>query len=177
MVSFMMRNRIGRTAGSCLLLLISGTAMGDEAVRPSQAPSWQAPPRTAPMPGAAEVPRGDPARAPTIAVDPAACRWVQRHEPAPDVAYTPGVDARGRAVAPADLPGSQSLALPETIEIGITVPLAERFGVPKDALYKGEAYVGTVTVRDGRVLFNGRPVAPAAEGELVALCRKQGIGR
>ncbi len=151
---------IGATA--LMALLFSSTVQATEAQRPTQAPAWAAPPQSAP----------------TIVVDRAACRWVQRHEPTADVAYKPGVDARGKAVAPADLPGSSGIALPETIEIGITVPLAERFGVPRDALYKAEAYVGTVTLRDGKVLFNGQPINPAAEGELVALCAKQeGGGR
>lgn len=146
---------IGATA--LTVLLFSGTVLGAEAQRPTQAPGWAVPPKAAP----------------TIVVDRAACRWVQRHEPAADVAFKPGVDARGQAVAPADLPGSTSPALPDTIEIGITVPLAERFGVPADALYRAEAYVGTVTLRNGAVLFNGQPINPAAESELVALCRTQ----
>ena len=43
-----------------------------------------------------------------------------RHEPAPDVAYQPGVDVHGRAVAPADLNGGSQIELPDVIYIGGT---------------------------------------------------------
>lgn len=53
------------------------------------------------------------------------CSRLIRHVPAPDVAYQPGLDARGRAVAPADLPGSGADALPnllpEVLEFPITI--------------------------------------------------------
>ncbi len=153
-----------------------------EAERPAQAPSWVAPPKqppsvtTAPRPDSSRQEKAAAARAGTIIVDADTCRWVQRHQPAADVEYKPGVDVQGRAVAPADLPGSGGVALPQTIEIGITVDLAERFGLPK-TLYGSEAYLGTVTVDGNRVLFNGKPVTPDAEQELVALCSGRPVGR
>lgn len=110
-------------------------------------------------------------REPTIRIDPAACQWVTRHHPSADVEYKPGVDVHGKKVAPADLPGSGGIDLPEDIHIAITVNTAKRFGIPENDLYKGEAYIGTVTVRGNEVLFNGKPVQPEAETELLALCR------
>lgn len=128
------------------------------------------------------VPAAIPTRTQTIVVDPAACRWLQRHEPAADLEYKAGVDVRGRAVAPADLlgsslPGVAASAYADKMEIAITAELAGRLGVPAGEFYKGEAYLGTVTLDRGSVSFNGAPLSPAAESELVALCREQGRRR
>ncbi|MFM2041743.1 MAG: hypothetical protein RLY86_319 [Pseudomonadota bacterium] len=119
-------------------------------------------------------------RAPSIVVDRAVCRALPRHVPAPDVAYQPGVDGQGRAVAPADLPGSggaadtaAALGL-DRIQIDLTRDLAGRFGIPVDSLYRTEAYIGLVTVENGRVTLNGNPLGPAATEELVLVCRRQG---
>ena len=111
----------------------------------------------------------------TIVIDTAACRWAQRHVAAADVEYRPGVDVNGRPVAPADLPGSNNVALPKEIQIGITADIAKRFKLPPNALYAGEAYIGTVAVDtlSGKVTFNGQPIDNDAERELVALCAKQ----
>ncbi|NFV79934.1 hypothetical protein [Magnetospirillum aberrantis] len=53
------------------------------------------------------------------------CSRLIRHVPAPDVAYKPGVDVHGRAVAPADMPGSGADAipglLPDVLEFPITI--------------------------------------------------------
>lgn len=134
--------------------------------------------------GAEGVGPGD-ARAPSIVVDRAVCRALPRHVPAPDVAYQPGVDAQGRAVAPADLPPADlagsggaadtaaALGL-DRIQIDLTRDLAGRFGIPVDSLYRTEAYIGLVTVENGRVTLNGNPLGPVATEELVLVCRRQG---
>lgn len=53
------------------------------------------------------------------------CSRLIRHTPSADVAYKPGVDARGGAVAPADMPGSGADAipglLPDVLEFPITI--------------------------------------------------------
>ncbi|MFV3073254.1 hypothetical protein [Niveispirillum fermenti] len=123
-----------------------------------------------PVPALAQSPARTQADPPTIRVDPAACRYLTRHQPGADVEYRPGVDVHGRPVAPADLPDSAAIALPEVIEIELTADLARRFGIATNNLYRGEVQIGTVTVERDRVLFNGRPVQPAAEADLVALC-------
>lgn len=65
---------------------------------------------------------GQPVRIVITKVD---CSRLVRHVPAADVAYQPGVDARGRAVAPADMPGSGAQAipnlLPDVLEFPITI--------------------------------------------------------
>lgn len=112
------------------------------------------------------------ADAPTIRVDPAACRYVTRHQPSADVEYKPGVDVHGKPVAPADLPDGASIQMPDHIDIDLTADIARRFGIPTNNLYRGEARIGTVTVQGSQVLFNGRPIQPAAEADLLALCAK-----
>ena len=101
------------------------------------------------------------------------CTQVIRHQPAPDVAYSPGVDVNGDAVAPADLETGITVEPLSEINIPITIDLQERFGIPADPrLYEGEAYVGTVTHVDGRTLFNGRPLAAGGDVDLIAACRE-----
>lgn len=111
-------------------------------------------------------------------VDPALCRALTRHQPAPDVAYKPGVDVKGRAVAPADLPGSAGSSLStERFEIPLTLDLARRLGVkiPTAGLptagLPGNMEIGRMTLDGGRLLLNGQPLGGASEAELVALCR------
>ena len=107
------------------------------------------------------------------------CRRLNVHVPDPGVAYRPGVDARGRPVAPADLGGTPALSLPETVTIEIEVDLQERFGIPADpGLFKGDAQLGTVTVdRDGRARFNGQPLQDEAQYELARRCQEILSGR
>ena len=69
-----------------------------------------------------------------VVITRADCARLVEHVPAPGVAYQPGVDAYGRAVAPADLPGglnggAQNL-VPETLHIPIEIDLLDRFGIP-----------------------------------------------
>ncbi|WP_292911573.1 hypothetical protein [Niveispirillum sp.] len=110
--------------------------------------------------------------APTIRIDPAACRYVARHQPSADVEYKPGVDVHGDAVAPADLPDGYAIELPKSIDIAITSDIARRFGIATNNLYRGEAQIGTVTLQGNQVLFNGKPMQSAAEADLIALCAK-----
>ena len=50
------------------------------------------------------------------------CQRLVRHVPAPDVAYKPGIDVHGKAVAPADLPGGGAgFKLPDHIEFNYTI--------------------------------------------------------
>ena len=109
---------------------------------------------------------------PTIRVDPAACRYVARHQPSADVEYKPGVDVHGNAVAPADLPDGYAIELPKSIDIAITADIARRFGIATNNLYRGEAQIGTVTLQGSQVLFNGKPMQSAAEADLIALCAR-----
>jgi hypothetical protein len=66
-----------------------------------------------------------------IAVTPADCRLLERHQPAPDVAYRPGVDVRGRPVAPADLGGAPGFELPPVLEFTLALDPFE-YGARRD---------------------------------------------
>lgn len=71
---------------------------------------------------AQEQQAGQPVRIVITKVD---CSRLIRHTPSADVAYQPGVDASGRAVVPADIPGSGANAipnlLPDVLEFPITI--------------------------------------------------------
>lgn len=112
------------------------------------------------------------ADAPRVTVTEGQCRALTAHVPAPDVAYQPGTDVMGRPVAPADLPGGSRIALPDSFDIPITVDLGDRYGIPADpSLFDGEVQVGTVTLQDGRLYFNGQPLTPEDEQAIAYACR------
>ncbi|MGE0254014.1 MAG: hypothetical protein AB7N54_16425 [Alphaproteobacteria bacterium] len=114
----------------------------------------------------------------TVSVTAADCARLVKHQPAPDVAYRPGVDVHGRPVAPADLDGGTPIALPERFAIPVTVDMAEKLGIPplgSGALHGGEIAVGTVVVTaDGRATFNGQPLQSDASAALAAACQRTG---
>ncbi|MGD9743784.1 MAG: hypothetical protein AB7F08_14070 [Dongiaceae bacterium] len=102
------------------------------------------------------------------------CAQVVKHQPAADVAYQPGVDAHGNAVAPADLPGTPTLALPPEIPVLISVDLQDRYNLPANsALYEGNAGIGVAMVdMNGNVTFNGKPLTDPESSALAAACQQ-----
>lgn len=104
------------------------------------------------------------------------CRRLVAHEPSADVTYKPGVDARGKPVAPADLGGGTQLNLGTDLSIPVTIDLAKRYGA--GALPLGtEAKVspGTVTVKNGKAFFNGQPMTDYDQHVIAEACRKKGL--
>ncbi|WP_157231148.1 hypothetical protein [Kiloniella laminariae] len=101
------------------------------------------------------------------------CQHLVAHVPADDVAYTPGVTARGEKVVPADL-NAQTITLPEVIRIPITVDLFNRFNIPANPNnFEAEAEIGVVEVhKDGTALFNGTPLQSAEQRELSIKCQE-----
>ncbi len=86
--------------------------------------------------------------------------------------YVPGVDARGNAVAPADL--NRSLQLPEELVLPIAPDLFARSSrAPPPAFPDMRVQLGEVRIRlaDGAMTFNGQKLGPAADAELVLACR------
>jgi hypothetical protein len=67
------------------------------------------------------------------------CRRLLRHQPSGDVAYKPGVDARGKAVAPADLSGGFKMVLPDVFEFNVTKDLTAYLGGAKEQLEADKA--------------------------------------
>ena len=112
----------------------------------------------------------------TVAVPPQSivtwqqfCQTLSTHQPRADVAYNPGVDAHGRAVAPADLPNTQPLNLPQAYSVYITTDQMQRLGlnIPNVPM-KADTFVGQAVVGlDGQVSFNGQPVDT---GQLYTIC-------
>ena len=111
-----------------------------------------------------------------ITVSSSVCETIAHVNDAPGVAYTPGVDADGNEVAPADLPGGNA-ALNKAVAsapIKITVDLQKRFGIPANAnLFQGESQIGYVTVDDGKAYLDGQPLNTVEQGLLAAACRER----
>jgi hypothetical protein len=110
-----------------------------------------------------------------VVIDPRACQILDRHVPDADVTYRPGVDAQGRAVAPADLPGSAgAMAADFPITFDITADIAQRIGLPAGSgLGVGNVAAARVEVVGDRVLLNGRDVGGPARGEIQVLCSQR----
>jgi hypothetical protein len=78
-------------------------------------------------------------------------------------AYTPGVDAKGRAVVPADT-SKPVMGVPKTLTIPLTVDLAQRMNEVLPAGSKLEGQMGLVEVQqDGRVMINGKDMTGPAD--------------
>ena len=110
-----------------------------------------------------------------IVITEADCRLLVRHVPAADVAYEPGVDVRGNAVAPADL-GAPEISLPEEISIDVTALVYDLLKTtPPTGLKDTAINLGKVVFRDGRLTYNGQPLGDAADATLIAVCRERGF--
>jgi hypothetical protein len=113
------------------------------------------------------------------AVDPVLCGALVKNTPNAGVAYQPGVDVNGNAVAPADLPGQPQMKLPDQIKIPLTLNLAKVLNLntsayPYSQLGAGtEAQLGMLTVEGGRVLFNGQPISDTQQDKLTTLCSEK----
>lgn len=115
-----------------------------------------------------------PAGAGTLVVTADDCARAAQHVPDAGVAYTPGVDAYGRPVAPADLGGAPLRVNTERLSIPITVDLGRRMGFrPGSAPYTAETFVGMVEYRDGRFWYDGQPLQDEAAAALRERCRAQ----
>ncbi|MEQ8165445.1 MAG: hypothetical protein RIC93_05130 [Alphaproteobacteria bacterium] len=150
-----------------LLSLYAGPAMAGALVWAVDA--WAVDARAADKDGAGLVVRTGDGH--VVRVSDRTCRELVTHSPSNDVAYAPGVDVKGRAVAPADLPGGGAIDVPDEVVIGVDIQLQERFGLPENSgQYEGEAYIGVATYRDGRVFFNGQPLRDESQAKLEAAC-------
>ena len=109
----------------------------------------------------------------TLTMSKKDCRKLVRQQPRADVAYRPGVDVRGRRVAPADLGGGTTIAIPKEIEIPITVELNQTIGAAASSLYEPEANMGKVVYRNGRAWYNGQPLETGANTEIVEACKRR----
>jgi len=102
------------------------------------------------------------------------CDRLVDYAPPPDVFYHPGVDVRGRPVAPADLDGGWQMQLPQYVSIDITHDIINQSSLPVDSpLFRAEAFIGVVDIdlRDGHVRFNGADLGDPETRALAAACR------
>ena len=118
-----------------------------------------------PSPGAAQSP-GGPRQ---VKISKRDCQRLVRHVPSADVAYKPGVDARGRPVASADAGGRKPLRLPSSFTFDITFDLGALAGGAG-----AELTVGSVRydINSGSLTFNGQPLTDPAQSELAARCQR-----
>lgn len=118
------------------------------------------------------------AQAQTITVTREACADLVEHIPGADVTYQPGIDVNGQPVAPADMPGSPRIQVPEEFSIRITVGLGRRLGIPANPNnFQSEADIGVVSYKDGRAYFNGQPLEDPDAAALADACRRIMAGR
>ena len=111
----------------------------------------------------------------TIVITEAECRLLVRHVPAADVAYEPGVDVYGNAVAPADV-GAPKITLPEEISIDVTALVYELLQTtPPPGLEDTAIDLGKVVLRDGQLTYNGQRLGDTADAALVAACQTRGF--
>lgn len=113
----------------------------------------------------------------TVWVSPPDCAALVAHTPDQSVEYQPGVDARGRSVAPADLPGHEPLDIDEEqVSIDLRIPLSAFFDVPpslQPVIGNAEIDPGRVTVRDGVAYLGGRRLADQQQNALARACAER----
>ncbi len=91
------------------------------------------------------------------------CRRVVAHVASADVEYRPGVDVRGRKVAPADLGGGSPIKLPDEIAFDIKVNLRNFLGGPDaDACAASAAVTAADKAAAAAVTGESATVAAAA---------------
>jgi hypothetical protein len=98
------------------------------------------------------------------------CHYLAEYLPDSGIEYTPGVDVHGQPVVPADLAATPSI-VPEKPEIFITVDIAKYLGLTVPHGMEGNLNIGKVTLEEGQVLFNGKPLEDEAAGRLKTLCK------
>lgn len=107
-----------------------------------------------------------------------ACRALTRHVPAADVDYQPGIDVHGRAVVPADLPGSPAASAPvPRVEFKVGADLVAEFSrrlSPEVRALLGKGNAGMITVQGGKVYYDDQLLSGVTDQDVAVLCRQAG---
>jgi hypothetical protein len=111
------------------------------------------------------------AQAETYVLSESACRYLTEYQQAEGVEYQPGLDVDGNAVVPADINRNQ-IEVPKVVGFDITVDVAEYAGLPVPQGTETLARIGTVTIENNQLKFNGEPLKPESEQALIALCEE-----
>ncbi len=112
-----------------------------------------------------------------VTVDPRFCHALVKHTPDADVAYQPGVDARGKRVVPADVPNGYEDIIPKEITIPLTADLMSVLdktskSAPFKHMGRNDIQLGTLTVREDKVYLNDKPLTDSEQDNLAVLCLK-----
>lgn len=101
------------------------------------------------------------------------CRRLVKYQAPPDVNYKPGVDVRGKAVTPADLPTFGAISAPDEIVIDFGLDLAGRYGFGAATLFDATAGIATIEydLESGALTFNGKPLLNEDERAVEAACK------
>jgi hypothetical protein len=110
----------------------------------------------------------------TVVTSHKECRRLVTHKPDSDVAYKPGVDVRGKFVAPADLPSDQDapIKLAKVFEFPISInPLSGGAG---QIFSETRLELGKIRFdrESGDVSYNGRPLRGLKRRDFVYECQK-----
>jgi hypothetical protein len=106
------------------------------------------------------------------------CQRMVEHRPDPGIDYKPGRDVRGKAVPPADLPGS-GLQLEPADQVEFEISFNPLQGGSAGRFGSTELFVGTVQfdLRTGQATFNGVPLSDPEQAELSRKCSEALKGR
>lgn len=104
------------------------------------------------------------------------CSRIEKHFARDDVTYKPGVDVRGKPVAPADLNDSR-IKLPDNITIDLSLPLKDLYAgdrVTNGTLQGAEVQIGKLeySISSGKIKFNGQELADPALHAIALKCRE-----
>ena len=124
--------------------------------------------------GALDGSAGAQDRPAMIVISPSDCASLTAHVPDESVAYAPGVDMRGRAVAPADLAGQEPLEI-DAAEVGIDprIPLSEYYDAPGSlapVVGDAEVWLGWIAVREGVAYLGDRALGDPVQAALARAC-------
>jgi hypothetical protein len=106
---------------------------------------------------------------PSVTITDAECRNLTIHTPSPDVKYRPGVDAQGRAVAPADVGNRQRFQPPKEVTIDVTRQL-NTTSMQALGIGGSELKILQLKVRDGRVYYNDQPLGDRDQRAIAQAC-------
>lgn len=117
------------------------------------------------------------ANQPSAWVSPIDCDALVSHRADASVDYRAGVDAAGRPVAPADLPGHESLEIgPDEVAIELRVPLSEFYNAPaslQPLVGNAEIDPGRVTVREGVAYLGEHRLTDQDQNAIARACAER----
>lgn len=106
------------------------------------------------------------------AFPPELCKTLTEYQPAVGTEFTPGIDVNGKPVVEADITTSP-VRMPEKFSFDLTLDVAAHAGLVTPAGVEGEGKIGTLTLENGRLIFDGKPVEGEGEAGLRAFCASE----